>query len=208
MSGEAPGGLSETDDARPLCSETVRRLSCDSALVGLVEDSDGEPLNIGRRTRAIPPALKRALNARDRGCRFPDCTATRFVEGHHVKHWAHGGETKLHNLVTLCTRHHRLVHEGGFSVEAANTSGFRFRNPCGEIIPESGTLPRKRDDRVAALMEENRRCGLKIDAATGASNWQGEGMDYDVAFCTLFEADGGYGVPKTEINSIVRESRL
>ncbi len=206
LTGEAPGGMSETDDARPLCSETVRRLGCDAALVGLVVDGDGEPLNVGRRTRAIPPTIKRALNARDRGCRFPGCNYTRFVEGHHVKHWARGGETKLNNLVTLCGRHHRLVHEGGFSVEAVDTGGFCFRDPRGEPIPDAGTFPRKRGDRVAALMEENRRCGLDIDAQTGASNWGGETMDYDVAIHALFEADGGFGVPKTEITSVGQES--
>jgi len=90
------------------------------------------------------------------------------------------------------------VHEGGFSVEALATGGFRFRDPRGEILPDAGTLPRKRNDRVAALMEENRRCGLNIDAETGASNWQGEGMDYDIALDGLFAADGGHSVRRVE----------
>jgi len=86
LSGANPGGQSQTDSGAALCPETVRRLACDGAIVAIVEDEEGEPLSAGRRTRAIPPAIRRALNARDRGCRFPGCTATRFVEGHHVKH--------------------------------------------------------------------------------------------------------------------------
>jgi hypothetical protein len=86
-----------------LAVETARRLSCDSSLVGIVEDDDGEPLNVGRKTRSIAPALQRALKARDGGCRFPGCGRTAYTEGHHVKHWAEGGETKLGNLVTVCS---------------------------------------------------------------------------------------------------------
>ena len=67
---------------------------------------------------SIPTAIARALKARDGGCRFPGCDRTRFTEGHHVKHWADGGETKLSNLVTLCGFHHRLVHEGGYGLTA------------------------------------------------------------------------------------------
>ncbi len=182
-------GECETDSGHALSADTVRRLGCDGALVGITEDGEGEPLSVGRRTRAIPPTLKRALNARDRGCRFPGCTHSRFVEGHHVKHWADGGETKLSNLVTLCTRHHRLVHEGGFQVKAF-ARGFEFYRPSGERIPPAATFPRKLTRGAAALMEENRDSGLNIDEQTGAGRWDGGGVDWDVAIYALFEADG------------------
>ena len=94
-------------------------MTCDSSMVTIVEDERGEPLDVGRKTRAIPPALRRALASRDKGCRFPGCTHTRYVDGHHVKHWADGGETRLSNLVTLCRFHHRAVHEGRLVVRAA-----------------------------------------------------------------------------------------
>jgi hypothetical protein len=61
--------------------------------------------------------MQRALRARDRGCRFPGCDNRRFVDAHHVRHWAHGGETSLDNLILLCRRHHRAVHEGGYRVD-------------------------------------------------------------------------------------------
>jgi hypothetical protein len=86
-------GRCELEHGPSIAGETARRLACDASLISIVENEKGEPLNVGRRTRTIPPAIRRALNSRDRGCRFPGCTFTRYVDGHHVKHWAHGGET-------------------------------------------------------------------------------------------------------------------
>ena len=87
--------------ASPLAPETARRLACDASIVRLIE-RDGRPLSVGRKTRSIPPALQRALHARDGGCRFPGCGSRRFVDAHHIAHWAHGGATELANLVQLC----------------------------------------------------------------------------------------------------------
>ena len=84
--------------------ETARRLGCDGALLGVVKGARGEPLAVGRRTRAVPPAIRRALRVRDNGCRFPGCDRSRFVYAHHIRHWADGGETALDNLVTLCSQ--------------------------------------------------------------------------------------------------------
>jgi hypothetical protein len=103
----------EDPDAPELAAETIRRLGCEAGLVPVLHDG-AEILSVGRKTRAVPPAIRRALRVRDRGCRFPGCTHTRHVDAHHVKHWADGGETKLSNLVELCGRHHRLLHEGGY----------------------------------------------------------------------------------------------
>jgi len=69
----------------------VRRIACDGDLVVVVEDREGKPLSVGRKTRTVPAAMHRALWVRDRGCRFPGCGRTRFVEAHHVVHWASGG---------------------------------------------------------------------------------------------------------------------
>ncbi|MBT8109024.1 MAG: HNH endonuclease [Gammaproteobacteria bacterium] len=97
-----------------LSAETSRRVACDCCKTEVKDDENGEPLNIGRRSRTIPPAMRRALKTRDGGCRFPGCTGHKFCDGHHIKHWSDGGETSLDNLVLLCRHHHRLVHEGGF----------------------------------------------------------------------------------------------
>ncbi|MGH7384525.1 MAG: HNH endonuclease signature motif containing protein, partial [Candidatus Rokuibacteriota bacterium] len=90
--------------------------ACDASRVVMRHDEDGRVVEVGARTRTIPPALRRALQHRDRSCRFPCCTA-RFGQGHHVRHWAQGGPTTLSNLALLCRRHHRAVHEEGYQVE-------------------------------------------------------------------------------------------
>jgi len=113
---EGEPGRSEMEDGTNVSAETSRRLSCDVGLVRVHHGPDGSILDVGRRTRTIPPALRRALDARDRGCRFPGC-GLRFAEGHHATHWAEGGETSLGNCLLLCRYHHRLVHEGGWRVE-------------------------------------------------------------------------------------------
>ena len=115
----APAGDSQTvlDEAGGIhvSAETARRLACDAATVTMRHGPGGEILDVGRRTRTISPALRRALAARDRRCRFPGCGNGR-VDAHHVEHWADGGRTALDNLVLLCRRHHRAVHEEGFRV--------------------------------------------------------------------------------------------
>ena len=106
------GHQCEIEDGPAVAAETARRLACDASLVAIVENEKGEPLSVGRKTRSIPPALQRALNSRDQGCRFPGCTHKKYTDAHHIQHWANGGETKMSNLVTLCRFHHRKVHEG------------------------------------------------------------------------------------------------
>ena len=105
----------------------------------LTEDELGEPLSIGRKTRLIPKAIERALHARDHGCcRFPGCGNRRYLHSHHVEHWSNGGETSLNNLMLLCTKHHTLVHEGGFRIEQDFRNRWYFLRPDGIAVPESG----------------------------------------------------------------------
>ena len=91
-------GRCEIEHRTAIAAETARRLCCDAGIVPVVDGANGEPLSVGRRTRSIPPAVRRALASRDRGCRFPGCPATHRLHGHHVKHWANGGQTSLDNL--------------------------------------------------------------------------------------------------------------
>ncbi len=123
--------------AQYVSEETSRRLSCDAAVVTLTHGPEGEVLNVGRRTRTIPTAIRRALDARDRSCHFPGCTSRR-CDAHHVEHWADGGATRLDNLVLLCRRHHRAVHEGGFDVAPDTAGGFTFYRPDGKPLSTSG----------------------------------------------------------------------
>ena len=113
---------------------TVRRLCCDGAVAAIVEGRDGEVLDVGRQSRLVPTALKRALFARDRGCTFPGCHHTRHLDAHHIEHWADGGETNLGNLLVLCTTHHKLVHEGGFDVKRDGHGRYFFTRPDGRPV--------------------------------------------------------------------------
>ena len=96
--------------------DTVKRLLCDCSMVLVAEDDHGSPLDVGRRQRTASTPLKRALHARDRGCTFPGCHRSGYLDGHHLQHWIDGGETTADNMTLLCRYHHRLLHEGGFSV--------------------------------------------------------------------------------------------
>ncbi|HEX5788813.1 MAG TPA: DUF222 domain-containing protein [Woeseiaceae bacterium] len=122
--------------------ETVRRLACDAETVTLIEDEDERPLSVGRQSRIVPKRLLKALWARDRGCTFPGCNRKRFVDAHHVQHWANGGETSLDNLLLLCTRHHRAVHEGGYSIRRDFQDAWRFFRPDGIGVPPCGYVVR------------------------------------------------------------------
>ena len=121
-------------------AETARRLLCDAGVVPVLCDDAGAPLSVGRRMRSVPAALRRALLLRDGGCRFPGCTNRRHVDGHHIRHWAHGGETSLENTMLLCSLHHTAVHEGGFRVEGTGASA-RFFAPDGIELTAASTRP-------------------------------------------------------------------
>jgi hypothetical protein len=168
-------------------AETSRRLTCDAGVVYWLEKADGEPLSAGRKTRTIPPAIRRALKRRDGGCRFPGCSATRFVDAHHVQHWADGGETRLENLVLLCRRHHRLVHEGGFGIEARSAGGFVFTLPGGKALPD--TADGRSRGNVRTLRKANRQNGLEITARTAVPRWYGEKMDSSLAVLALVQRE-------------------
>jgi hypothetical protein len=114
----------------------ARRLCCDAGIIPAVMDGEGRPLDVGRKTRTIPAALRRALLLRDQTCRFPGC-ANRIVDAHHVMHWADGGETSLENTCLLCRSHHRHVHELGFSIERDPAGELQFLDPRGEPIRAS-----------------------------------------------------------------------
>ncbi len=129
-------------DGSGLPAETARRLACDASVVTLLERG-GEPLSVGRKTRSVPPAIRRAVEARDQGCRFPGCHNTRYVDAHHIRHWASGGETSAKNLLMLCRRHHRLVHEGGYEIQAPEgaVGNVVFKRPDGMVLEPSPAPP-------------------------------------------------------------------
>jgi hypothetical protein len=169
-------GCCEFEHGPSMAAETARRLSCDASVVALVENEDGEPLNVGRKTRTISAPLRRVLNARDKGCRFPGCCNTRFIDAHHVDHWANGGETKPSNLVSLCRFHHHAVHEGGIRIEKLDDGALRFvkRNGVGVDSVAPGFMQPLGDWR-------------QLPAATETWRYRGDRMDLGIAVDLLIQ---------------------
>ena len=187
---KAPG-QSVVEDGAYVSAETSQRLACDASRVVMRHDADGRITEVGARTRTIPPALRRALEHRDQGCRFPGCGRRRFSQGHHIRHWAHGGATTLSNLMMLCRRHHRAVHEEGFQVERLGTGELCFRRPNGEAIPETVVPSPLSVDAVAVLRAQNEANGIHIDARTSKPDWLGERLDLGWAIDVLHPAATG-----------------
>jgi len=162
-------------------AETSQRLACDASRVVMRHDADGNVTEVGARTRTIPPALRRALEHRDQGCRFPGC-GSRFGQGHHIRHWAHGGPTTLSNLATLCRRHHRAVHEDGFQVTREPDGELAFRTPHGCRLPAVPAPVRAPVTAVETLRRENL---ANIDARTSMPSWDGERLDLEWTISVL-----------------------
>lgn len=171
LSGK-PEGDCHLEEGIAIARSTAERIACDCAVVPLIEDATGNPLWIGRRSRVISRGMRRALMARDKGCRFPGCPGTRWLEGHHAEHWARGGKTDLENLVFLCQFHHRLIHSCGYSVKPVN-SGFEFYRPDGSLIPATHSPP----TRTGNIRARNIKRGAVIAADAIKSGWDGERMN-------------------------------
>ena len=169
---------------------TAQRLACDAGKVVMTHGADGQVLDVGRKTRTIPPALRRALAARDRRCRFPGCAARR-CDAHHVRHWAHGGTTRLDNLVQLCRRHHRAVHEGGLRVTFDDAGVVRFTQADGRSLPAAPESPRCTGTALGPVDARLAAAGIEIGPTTAAPRWDGERLDVDWAMSVLWHPRNG-----------------
>jgi hypothetical protein len=174
---EGTAGCCEIEHGPAIAAATARRLSCDASLVTLIEGEDGEPLNVGRKTRSISAPLRRLLTARDKGCRFPGCSNARYIDMHHIQHWVNGGETKPSNLVSLCRFHHRAVHEGGFDVEILDDGALRFVDGHGECV-----------DRGHSNSMQPAGDADGIPSGEFVDCWRGDRMDLPLAVELLIQA--------------------
>ena len=183
LNADGVGAESQMENGPNVSAETSRRLCCDAGIVHWLEkknpdNSEIKPLSAGRKTRTVPPSIRRALQRRDKGCRFPGCSCNRFVDAHHIIHWADGGETSMDNLMLLCRHHHRLVHEGGFGIQCLQGGEFAFNNPAGNRIPDTHEI--RFSGNVFELMAQNSENSIVITPRTAIPDWGGEGMDVDV----------------------------
>ncbi len=175
LSGVSDDGRCHLDGGVAIPPETARRLACDATVAAMIEAANGTPLDVGRKRRTPPAPLRRALRRRDGGCRFPGCGSRRFLHAHHIVHWINGGETKLVNLILLCGRHHRLVHEGGYRIDILGDHAFAFHDPAGRLIPAS---PPPTPATGPSIADRNKTSGLAITPDTCRS--LGEGEPYDL----------------------------
>lgn len=179
------------DDKHWISPKTAKRLSCDASLVTVLEDEQGRVLNIGRRTRTVPAAIGRALSLRDKTCRVPGCCESRYVDAHHIEHWADGGETSLDNLVTLCRAHHRQLHQGNFTITAektANGQQLLFTTPSGRTI-ETNFFTQFPNISAETSADALRHAAPAVDTKTAIPYWHGEDCDYGMAIEALLKRD-------------------
>ena len=172
-------GRTELGDG--VSAEVSRRLLCDGGVVSMLEDERGKTIDVGRKTRTIPAALRRALDARDGGCRFPGCRNRIFTDAHHVEHWLDGGETNLDNTILLCRRHHRYIHEYGFSLEHLDDE-LVVRDPAGRVLPSQGP---RREVTVDLAAMAGAWSGRPVTSDVNAPGWDGQPPDYDLCIAAL-----------------------
>ncbi|WP_419949300.1 DUF222 domain-containing protein [Candidatus Palauibacter sp.] len=184
--GGGAGEIVATEDGSHVPAGTSRRLTCDAETVEVKRGLDGSVLDVGRRRRTVGWRLRKALDARDGGCRFPGC-GSRYTQAHHAVPWSEGGETKLDNLILLCRFHHRTVHEGGWRVEMGAAGAATFRHPEGRVVP---AVPPAREDVKAPRTPDaglggwHRKGG--INPWTATSRWTGDRLDLDWALWVLW----------------------
>ncbi len=177
-------GRCELDDGPALSPDTERRIACDAPFIAVLLDSLGKPVKVGKKTQAVPTRVKRAVRARDRGCRFPGCGQRRFTDVHHIQWRSRGGNHRLDNLVELCWHHHWLVHEGGWNICAEASGELTASKPNGTrlvlrpvgIDPNDGSIERRNADH-----------GIVVEPTTCEPTWYGDPLDLDHITTSLMQ---------------------
>jgi uncharacterized protein DUF222/HNH endonuclease len=183
VSAETPDVPAETrrshiEDGPALSAATVQRLACEATMTWMLHDHDGNLLDVGRRHRRPPPALRRAVRARyGARCQAPGCNSRR-TDIHHIVYWSRLGKTALENLYPLCRRHHVLVHEGGYRI-VVSPEGLIFLRPDGTVMPASPALP-------APVGEIAAQHDADITPTTIIPNWNGDRLNLDLAIWACF----------------------
>lgn len=189
-----PFGRCELSDGTPLSPETARRLTCDAPYSVALVGPDGTPLDVGRRTRQISPALWKALVLRDRHCTFPGCQRAGWsLNAHHIQHWAQGGETNLDNLTLTCRAHHRCVHEGDYSVVRVDAQTVVWFDPWGRPLVDGSLRPAIEGDALERIRERARAMGIVLDKRAVREQMTGRGVDLSWTVGNILERTPGSG---------------
>ena len=163
----------QLSDGSGVPAEVCERLLCDAGIVPVLEDERGRTLDVGRKSRSVPAALRRALQMRDKGCGFPGCDHKRRLDAHHIRHWAHGGETSLSNTVLLCSAHHGLLHDGVVSMKVSDAGEFTFHDQQGRKLAPAGAPP-----TPESTLDSLRTVQEPITADCNVPLWDGWPIDY------------------------------
>ena len=182
-----------SDGATYVSAETAQRIACDASVVVIHHGPDGSVLDVGRKRRSPPAALRRALASRDGRCQFSGCAARR-CDAHHLQPWALGGHTSLEGLVRLCRRHHTAVHEGGYRIERARDGAVTVRRPDGtriEAVPQSPIWADGDPTPFGPTQARMARDGHTVGPLTTVQAWRGERVDIGWAIDVLRARDTG-----------------
>jgi uncharacterized protein DUF222/HNH endonuclease len=175
LTGETADGRCHVEGGSALSLDAARRIGCDAEVIGVIE-RNGLPIDVGRKQRMVPDRLRLALHIRDRFCRFPGCgVPAHRAEAHHHQHWAQGGETKLDNLLLLCSFHHKRHHDGAYRIRRTE-SDFWFETNDGRAI---GSPAR---DPVTFVRNPS------IDSRTPGALWGGERMEFGYAVSVIADS--------------------
>jgi hypothetical protein len=192
LSGVDAGGRCHLEDGPAISQAAARRLGCDAEVVTVLE-RNGVPVDVGRTRRVVSGRMRRLLQLRDCGCRYPGCAVPAAdTEGHHVVHWVDGGPTELANLVSLCRFHHHRHHEGAFRIVADSDSatpsrdGFLFETSEGRLIGVRLASPVDHDECCTRWLGE-RDCPDtgRISPRPPAAGSGGERFDLDHTIVVL-----------------------
>ncbi|MFT7246663.1 MAG: hypothetical protein ACI82A_004042 [Candidatus Azotimanducaceae bacterium] len=184
------------DQRRFLSLNAARRIACDASVTTVLEDDDGNVMNIGRRSRTVPRAMAHALRIRDKHCVFPGCCQWQHTDAHHLQHWADGGETSLNNLVTLCRYHHGELHKGSYRIDWGDDTTLVFTNRHHQLISRA-CYPQFAVTR-STIEEDHQQLGLAIDEHTAECEWTGESMDLSMTVGELLVSSMGGDVADTD----------
>jgi hypothetical protein len=187
LAGDDTGGVCEVDGGPAIPPETARRMACDASIVWMLDDDTGRPVNVSSRSPSIPPALRRAVHARDRGCGFPGCGERHFTDVHHLRHRAHGGRNELGNLAEMCWFHHRLVHEGGWALFRDGSGRLIAVDPNGEILGAPADL----QGSERGVAQGNLDRGVTITPSTVVSQWAGDPLLVNDVIAALWSVERG-----------------
>jgi hypothetical protein len=171
---DADRATAEIENGPSIPPASAERIACSARVRALVKDRRGNPLYLGRTHRLVTKKLFAAVSIRDQHrCRWAGCTETRHLDAHHVKHWLHGGRTDIHNLVLLCDRHHRLIHDHGYSMRGSGTD-VTFHRPNGQRIPDAGPPT---EGRPEGIYDVSAARGVTVTDEALTPTWAGERLD-------------------------------